>query len=81
MISVTVYLFGHYKDVRPEPFTMSVAAGTTAADLANHLVATEPKLAGLERICRMAVNEEYADSSRVLAEGDEVAFIPPMSGG
>ena len=28
-----------------------------------------------------AVNEEYVDSSRVLNDGDEVVFIPPVSGG
>lgn len=28
-----------------------------------------------------AVNEEYADHNRILASGDVVAFIPPVSGG
>jgi molybdopterin synthase catalytic subunit/molybdopterin converting factor small subunit len=28
-----------------------------------------------------AVNREYADADRMLAEGDEVALIPPVSGG
>jgi MoaE-MoaD fusion protein len=28
-----------------------------------------------------AVNREYADADRILAEGDEVALIPPVSGG
>lgn len=29
----------------------------------------------------VAVNEEYAQESTVLTEGDTVAFIPPVSGG
>jgi molybdopterin synthase catalytic subunit/molybdopterin converting factor small subunit len=29
----------------------------------------------------VAVNREYADAERPLADGDEVAFIPPVSGG
>ena len=29
----------------------------------------------------MAVNREYADGDRVLAAGDELALIPPVSGG
>ena len=29
----------------------------------------------------VAVNEKYVDSGTVLAEGDEVAFLPPVAGG
>lgn len=29
----------------------------------------------------VAVNQEYATEERVLEEGDEVAFIPPVAGG
>jgi len=29
----------------------------------------------------IAVNMEYTDSSRVLKNGDEVAFFPPVTGG
>lgn len=29
----------------------------------------------------VAINEEYAQESTVLSEGDTVAFIPPVSGG
>jgi len=30
---------------------------------------------------RLAVNGEFADWGRLLADGDEVAFLPPVSGG
>lgn len=30
---------------------------------------------------RVAVNAEFSEWSRLLAEGDEVVFIPPVAGG
>ena len=35
----------------------------------------------LDRSVRIAVNDEMILANRGLAEGDEVAFLPPMSGG
>lgn len=32
-------------------------------------------------VMRIAVNREFADMETELREGDEVAFIPPVSGG
>ena len=31
--------------------------------------------------CMIAVNTEYVDNNAVLKDGDEVAFLPPVSGG
>lgn len=39
--------------------------------------AAEAQLAG----CFAAVNQAYADDEAVIHAGDEVAFIPPVSGG
>jgi molybdopterin converting factor subunit 1 len=37
---------------------------------------------GLDRgQLRVAVNSEFSDWSRTLADGDEVVFIPPVAGG
>ena len=36
---------------------------------------------GLPKNILIAVNMEYTDSSRILKNGDEVAFFPPVTGG
>jgi len=58
-----------------------VADGTTAADVAADLSARFPRIAGLLRTSPVMVNAAYADLEAPLAEGDEVAFIPPVAGG
>ncbi len=78
---ITLRLFGHFRDAMPDTEEFHVAAGSTVHDVANLLETRDPRLVGLARHCRAAVNEEYAPSDTRLDEGDEVAFIPPMSGG
>jgi molybdopterin synthase catalytic subunit len=56
-----------------------VQPGTTAGQLLARLAAGAPDLARLR--LTLAVNRSYAEHGRVLAEGDEVALIPPISGG
>jgi molybdopterin synthase sulfur carrier subunit len=57
----------------------TVPAGTSVGALWRALVAERPAL-GVFRV-RFAVNATYVDASHRLAEGDEVAFFPPVSGG
>ena len=45
------------------------------------LVAREPSLRGMLGIVRVAVNQEFANDDQPLHDGDEVALIPPVSGG
>ena len=58
-----------------------VPAGTTAGGLFDLLAAEEPRLGGMKRATMVMVNQEYASADQPLAEGDEVALIPPVSGG
>ena len=60
---------------------IDVADGTRAIDVWRDLRAKHPQLGPYERPPFTAVNEEYVDADTVLREGDEVAFIPPVSGG
>ena len=55
-------------------------SGATVADLVA-AVRRSPGLARLPEAPVVAVNEEYARLDAPLAEGDEVAFLPPVSGG
>ncbi len=58
-----------------------VPAGGVVADLLEDLKAEGRFEAGALRSAAVAVNQEYAKGSRVLVEGDEVAILPPVSGG
>jgi MoaE-MoaD fusion protein len=60
---------------------VDVPEGVTAADLLIQLVAQYPDLRRQAPSLRLAVNHEYVEGGRRLAEGDEVALIPPVSGG
>lgn len=54
--------------------------GATVGDLSCAMCARFPGLPEAERIV-VAVNNEYQEHDFVLSDGDEVALIPPVSGG
>jgi len=59
--------------------TVDVVDGETAGDLWQRLGGEAPKLA--TRTIAIAINQEYASPDTALRDGDEVAFLPPVSGG
>jgi molybdopterin converting factor subunit 1 len=60
---------------------LTLAEGTTAAEVWQWLRLTYAKLADYTQPPMIAVNETYATPDTVLREGDELAFIPPVAGG
>ena len=60
---------------------VEVSEGATVSTLLQRLIADYPKLAAYAPHLMVAVNAEYADKDSLLHAGDEVAFIPPVSGG
>jgi molybdopterin converting factor subunit 1 len=56
-------------------------AGATVGDLWEALAAQHPQLRDLGASVSFAVNREYVDCNHRLSENDEVALIPPVSGG
>ena len=79
---VTVRYFAAIREVtgtRSE--TREVPEGTSAGRLVDLVVADHPGIDALRRSAALMVNHAYADPSRPLVDGDEVALIPPVSGG
>ena len=79
--SFTVLLFGITRDlVGQSRLSVSLAPDSRVADLLAHLHEQYPALAGVKSIL-VAVNSEYADPDTPLTPADEIALIPPVSGG
>ncbi|ACL24488.1 molybdopterin converting factor subunit 1 [Chloroflexus aggregans] len=82
MITVTVRFFAGHRDIVGRATAQyTVANGTTVGQLWELLVADYPRLAGYTGRLLFAVNQQFGQPATVLADGDEVAFIPPVSGG
>jgi molybdopterin converting factor subunit 1 len=79
---VTVLYFGVLKDVMGHRSTvMDVAEGASVADLVALHRLSEKAAATVWDSIAVAVNQEYARAEDVLKDGDEVALLPPVSGG
>jgi molybdopterin converting factor subunit 1 len=61
--------------------TKEIQDGSTVADLWQALKQDYPKLAPVETRLLYAVNQNYVKPDHGLKDGDEVVFIPPVSGG
>jgi len=55
--------------------------GTRLGDLFDQLQGEIPKLGHFANSLALSVNQEYAQKDAVLRNGDEVALLPPVSGG
>ena len=82
MLSIKVRLFALYRErLKKSELTLVVPAGSTVRELTEQLAREYPEIGPLLAHTAIAVNEEYTDNSRTLIEGDELALLPPVSGG
>jgi molybdopterin synthase catalytic subunit len=61
--------------------TRQAPAGTSVGGLFDALVAEFPGLERVRPVTMLMVNQSYVSADHELQDGDEVAFIPPVSGG
>lgn len=79
-VCVRVRLFAGYREAAgTNRLDETIARGARVSDLTAQLGARVAALAAGGGM--VAVNQEYVGPEFALSEGDEVAFIPPVSGG
>lgn len=80
-MKISIALFGIAREiVGKSSLELTVPTGQSAAGLLADLRQQYPALAGLRSLA-VAVNNEYAAEDVALHERDEIALIPPVSGG
>ena len=81
-MTVQVRFFAMLRDATgTDACALTLEAPARGVDAKAALVARYPRLRGLLDATRLAVNREYRTWDAPLGDGDEVALIPPVSGG
>jgi molybdopterin converting factor subunit 1 len=82
MSTVTIRLFARLAEmVGSREVEVEIGEGLTAVDAFRLLARSHPEMAPLERKVMYAINQEYVEAESPLRDGDELAVIPPVSGG
>lgn len=80
-MQLNILLFGITKEiVGQQKLQVEMPSHATVTHLLENLKQTYPALKDLDAML-VAVNNEYGQQNQTLEESDEIAIIPPVSGG
>lgn len=81
-MQIRVLFFGLLKDfAESSDQTVELPEGATIESLFAYFVGRYPRLEGMAESIALARNQQFAQPGEMLADGDEIAFLPPVSGG
>jgi len=81
-MQIRVLLFGVLKDAAGQPSeVVDLPEGAQVDDVLEHYGNRFPRIAAMKPSLAVSVNQEYSRRDRTLTAGDEVAILPPVSGG
>ena len=82
VLNITLRLFAGYRErVGQSVLELTMPDGATVGSVAQTVFERYPGLIGTPNALVIAVNQEYQQHDYELTDGDEVALIPPVSGG
>lgn len=76
---IKVKLYGIAKDIVSSSF-LEIEANISVKSLKENIIRSYPAFTSLRSVL-IAVNDEYALDEQMIMENDDVALIPPVSGG
>ena len=81
-MNIKVLFFGQLKDITGlREDRLELGEGAQVETVFEHYAGRFPRLRELSKSIVLAQNQQFAAASAPLAEGDEIAFLPPVSGG
>jgi len=81
-MQVRILFFGVLKDLTGRASDLlNLPERATLGDVVMHYVDISPRLNELAPSLALSINQEFAGPESPLKEGDEIAFLPPVSGG
>jgi molybdopterin synthase catalytic subunit/molybdopterin converting factor small subunit len=82
VMRVTLLAFGMLRDLLPSSGGLvDLPAGATVGNLIDQCRTLTPENTRVWSSIAVAVNREYVEAAHLLEDGDEVALLPPVSGG
>ncbi|MGY6530476.1 MAG: MoaD/ThiS family protein [Cyanobacterium sp.] len=79
---VKIKLFAIYQEVyQQSELTLDVCEKSAVRDILQQMITEKSALQPWVEITRFAVNLQFVSPDYILQDGDELAFIPPVSGG
>lgn len=81
-MKISVMLFaGLSESAQRSQIELDMVEHSTVRDLIDRMTREFPQLAPLLPACFVSINQEYASPDQIIRSGDEIALLPPVSGG
>ncbi|MEM9483996.1 MAG: MoaD/ThiS family protein [Cyanobacteria bacterium P01_F01_bin.116] len=82
MISVTLKLFAAYQEALGLPdMVVELPEAITVGELCDLICTQYPDLKQWRELTRFGINLQFVEANTPINDGDEIVFIPPVSGG